>query len=83
MATATAIPATKRVFSEIPPSELDLVDLPAALPCKLDGADVSAFKRQFSTGSLGWFASGEYTVNGVVCRCQVQVTISGSKPKLK
>ena len=62
---------------------MDLVDLPASVACKIGETDVIARKRQFSTGSLGWFSSGEEMVHGVLCRVQVQVTISGSKPNLK
>ena len=82
MTMATAAVA-KRPFAEIPPAELDLIDVPGAVDCKVGETDVTARKRQFSTGSLGWFSSGEEMVHGVLCRVQVQVTISGSKPKLK
>ena len=49
----------------------------------IDGNTLPAMVKEFSTGSLGWFASSKttITVNGVPCQVQVglNLTIVGSK----
>lgn len=56
---------------------------PAGIKITLDGKDQVALKKEFSTGSLGWFANEKITVevDGVPCKVQVGInlTLVGSK----
>lgn len=55
---------------------------PAVLPAKVADFVLSAVRKDFSTGSMGWNANGKVTleVNGIPVECQVglNVTVIGS-----
>jgi len=54
-----------------------------SLVVDIDGATVVADKKEFSTGSLGWFTTGKITVTidgvKVPVQAQVQLTLVNSK----
>ena len=73
-ATKTVCPITREQFTTY--AKGVVVTLP-------DGQKLLLDARQFSTGSLGWYANGKVTVDvaGVQVKCQVgfQLTVIGSK----
>lgn len=66
-AAQAAVEAPKAGF-EAPPLHALIGDIELAVPAKA-----------FSTGSLGWYASTSAIINGLPCRVNVQVVVSGSK----
>jgi hypothetical protein len=73
-ATKTACPITRDQFNT------NAKGIVVTLP---DGQKLLLDARQFSIGSLGWYANGKVTVDvgGVQVKCQVgfQLTVIGSK----
>jgi hypothetical protein len=70
----TACPITREQF----------IDDAAQMPIKIgDSGVLTADPREFSSGSLGWFANGKVTViiDGVAVKCQFSgsLTVIGSK----
>lgn len=56
---------------------------PLGLTAQVGDFPVAADRKEFSTGSLGWYGNGKVTLNiaGVPVKCQVAVTVTviGSK----
>jgi hypothetical protein len=45
-----------------------------------DHGDMIALKKEFSTGSVGYYANGKIVVDGQMYQASVTLTLVGSKP---
>lgn len=82
--TATEAPAKKaQKKTECPITRAQFKKAPGILTGSFNNQNVIIEKKEFSTGSLGWYFNGRITVevDGVACVCQVgtNITIIGSK----
>ena len=87
MSTATATPATVTTTTArktcCPVTREKFTAHAKPVTVAISNQPLSASPKQFSTGSMGWFANGKVTVviDGVPVLCQVglNVTVIGSK----
>lgn len=56
---------------------------PRSIPAVVNGKEIEVEYKEFSTGSLGWYANGKTSVmidgKSVPCQVQVSVYVIGSK----
>lgn len=53
-----------------------------ALTVTIDGQNLMAMFKEFSTGSKGWNFNGKVMIDGVKCQVSGNIVIIGSKPKV-
>lgn len=46
-----------------------------------ESGDLLAGRKTFSTGSVGYYASGKIMIDGQAYQCSVNLTLVGSKPE--
>jgi len=61
------------------PTAKQLDDAPTAISLSVDGQSISGDKREFSSGSVGWNASGKVVIGGLQCQVSCNIVIVGSK----
>lgn len=61
------------------PTRKQLDDAPGGVALTVDGQGISASKKEFSSGSVGWNGNGKVVVGGLVCQVSCNIVIVGSK----
>jgi len=61
------------------PTEKQLDDAPMSIAISIDGQSLVGDKREFSSGSVGWNASGKVVISGLQCQVSCNIVIVGSK----
>jgi len=61
------------------PTSKQLDDAPSAIAIAIDGQSLVGDKRNFSSGSTGWNASGKVVIGGLQCQVSCNIVIVGSK----
>ena len=55
---------------------------PAAITCQFEGnGAILAAKKNFSTGSVGYYGNGKIIIDGQMYQVGVTLTLVGSKPE--
>jgi len=61
------------------PTRKQLDDAPSAVTLTVDGQGLSATKKEFSSGSVGWNGNGKVVIGGLTCQVSCNIVIVGSK----
>ena len=81
--TATSTPATRKTTCPITREQFNAHAAASTPAVQIAGQALMVAAKQFSTGSMGYFANGkvQVVINGIPVMCQVglNITVIGSK----